>query len=117
MGAFFFSFLGEITMNETWDFIESIARLIGMVAIPLFSWVVFSLMQQGKQIIILEQKVNDSLNNRMTSLEKTVGEVEEKIDRIDSNIVDFKLNFSELSSNSRRVEDKIETLISSIENK
>jgi archaellum component FlaC len=88
-----------------------------MVAIPLFSWVVFSLMQQGKQIIILEQKVNDSLNNRMTSLEKTVGEFEEKIDRIDSNIVDFKLNFSELSSNSRRVEDKIETLISSIENK
>jgi hypothetical protein len=104
-------------MNETWDFIESVARLIGMVAIPLFSWVVFSLMQQGKQIIILEQKVNDSLNNRMTSLEKTVGEVEEKIDRIDSNIVDFKLNFSELSSNSRRVGDKIETLISSIEKK
>ena len=102
-------------MNETWDFIESIARLIGMVAIPLFSWVVFSLMQQGKQIIILEQKVNDSLNNRMTSLEKTVSEVEEKIDRIDSNIVDCKLHFGELSSNSRRVEDKIEALISSIE--
>ena len=88
-----------------------------MFAIPLFSWVVFNLMQQGKQIIILEQKVNDSLNNRMTSLEKTVSEVEEKIDRIDNNIVDFKLNFSELSSNSRRVEDKIETLISSIEKK
>jgi predicted nuclease with TOPRIM domain len=104
-------------MNETWEFIESIARLVGMFAIPLFSWVVFNLIQQGKQIIILEQKVNDSLNNRMTSLEKTVGEVEEKIDRIDSNIVDFKLHFSELNSNTRRVEDKIGTLISSMENK
>ena len=104
-------------MNEAWELTESIAKLIGMFAIPLFSWVAFNLMQQGKQIIVLEQKVNDSLNNRLTSIEKTVGEVEEKIDRIDSNIVDFKLHFSELNSNSRRVEDKIETLISSIEKK
>ncbi len=104
-------------MNETWGLVESIMKLIGMFAIPLFSWVAFNLVQQGKQIIILEQKVNDSLNNRMTSLEKTVGEVEEKIDRIDSNIVDFKICFSEINSHSKRVEDKIETLISSIEKK
>ena len=101
-------------MNETWELVESIMKLVGMFAIPLFSWVAFNLVQQGKQIIILEQKVNDSLNNRMTSLEKTVGEVEEKIDRIDNNIVDFKIHFSEINNHSKRVEDKIETLIDSI---
>lgn len=104
-------------MNETWELVESVTRLIGMFAIPLFSWVAYNLMQQGKQIIVLEQKVNDSLNNRMTSIEKTVGEVEEKIDRIDTNIVDVKLHFAELNSNTKRVEDKIETLIASIDKK
>lgn len=104
-------------MNETWGLVESIVKLVGMFAIPLFSWVAFNLVQQGKQIIILEQKVNDSLNNRMTSLENTVAEVEEKIDRIDSNIVDCKLHFGELNSNSQRVEDKIEFLITTLNKK
>lgn len=43
-------------MNDTWDLINNIAEVIGMVAIPIFTWVIYTLMQQGRQIIVLEQR-------------------------------------------------------------
>jgi uncharacterized coiled-coil protein SlyX len=79
-------------MNETWDLIRNITEVVGMFAIPVFSWVVYTLVQQGKQIIVLEQKVNESLNQRLQRVEKRVTSVEEKLDEIADNVVECKIS-------------------------
>ena len=78
-------------MNETWDLIRNVTEVVGMFAIPVFSWVVYTLVQQGKQIIVLEQKVNESLNQRMQRVEKRVSSVEEKLEEIAENVVECKI--------------------------
>ena len=79
-------------MNETWDLIRNVTEVIGMFAIPVFSWVVYTLVQQGKQIIVLEQKVNESLNQRLQRVERRVSSVEEKLDEIADNVVECKIS-------------------------
>lgn len=79
-------------MNETWDLIRNVTEVIGMFAIPVFSWVVYTLVQQGKQIIVLEQKVNESLNQRLQRVEKRVTSVEDKLDEIAANVVECKIS-------------------------
>ena len=79
-------------MNETWDLIRNVTEVVGMFAIPVFSWVVYTLVQQGKQIIVLEQKVNESLNQRLQRVEKRVSSVEEKLQEIGDNVVECKIS-------------------------
>lgn len=62
-----------------------------MFAIPVFSWVVYTLVQQGKQIIVLEQKVNESLNQRLQRVEKRVSCVEQKLEEIAENVIECKI--------------------------
>lgn len=78
-------------MNETWNLIRNVTEVVGMFAIPVFSWVVYTLVQQGKQIIVLEQKVNESLNQRLQRVEKRVSGVEEKLEEIAENVVECKI--------------------------
>ena len=59
-------------MPETWEVISS---MIQMVVLPLLGWALFSIVSHSKQIIVLEEKVNDALNRRMTSIENKVNGV------------------------------------------
>ncbi|HCI71243.1 MAG TPA: hypothetical protein DHV30_11885, partial [Balneola sp.] len=80
---------------ETWELIRNLIEMISVFAIPVFSWVIYTLVQQGKQIIVLEQKVNESLNQRLQRVEKRIGNVEEKIDEIAENVVECRMITSE----------------------
>ena len=97
-------------MNETWDLIRNVTEVIGMFAIPVFSWVVYTLVQQGKQIIVLEQKVNESLNQRLERVEKRVSSVENKLDEIADNVVECKIAGAGINS-------KLDALVSKFEEK
>ena len=86
-----------------------------MVVLPLMGWVLFTIVNHGKQIIILEEKVNDSLNRRMTSIEDKVTsmevKLESKIDSLEESVVDCKLGIND------KLNEKFDTLISRLENK
>ena len=75
----------------------------------------FTIVNHGKQIIILEEKVNDSLNRRMTSIEDKVtsmeAKLESKIDSLEESVVDCKLGIND------KLNEKFDTLISRLENK
>ena len=97
-------------MPETWEVISS---MIQMVVLPLLGWALFSIGSHGKQIIILEEKVNDALNRRMTSIEDKVvsleSKMETKIDSLEESVVDCKLTIND------KLNEKFATLISKLE--
>lgn len=102
-----------------WGTIHHILEALGMIFIPFMGWVMVSILNHGKQIIILEEKVNDSLNRRMSSLEARVVGMEErletKIDSIENNVVECKLKISEKANALNVAVDKIEKLIEKIQ--
>tara|TARA_R110002020_G_scaffold428594_3_gene638170 strand:- start:4 stop:303 length:300 start_codon:yes stop_codon:yes gene_type:complete len=99
-------------MPEAWELISSIMQ---MVLLPLLGWVLWTIVNHSKQIIILEEKVNDSLNRRITSLEdKVVGmetKIEAKIDSLEDSVVDCKLAIND------KINEKFDTLIDKLEKK
>ena len=103
---------------ETWELIRNLIEMISVFAIPVFSWVIYTLVQQGKQIIVLEQKVNESLNQRLQRVEKRIGNVEEKIDEIAENVVECRMITSENKNAyekiSAEINNKFDTVISKI---
>ena len=100
-------------MGEAWELINNVAEVLGMVVLPLVAWVLFTVVSHGKQIIILEEKVNDSLNRRMTSIEDKVvnmeNKLESKIDALDDSVVACKLAIND------KICEKFDTLISKLE--
>ena len=101
-------------MNEAWVLIRNVAEVIGMFAIPLFSWVVYTLVQQGKQIIVLEQKVNDSISQRMTGIEKRVGGMEEKMEEVVNNVIECKLYAVDTKNLHMQINSKLDALASKL---
>ena len=113
----------ETIMGEAWSLTRDIAEVIGMFLVPVMAWVLYTIVSHGKQIIILEEKVNDSLNRRMASIEdRVVGmetKIENKIDGLERNVVECKIainnNATNLSSISNSISNKFDTLIDKIE--
>lgn len=110
-------------MSEAWSLTRDIAEVVGMFFIPVMAWVLYTIVSHGKQIIILEEKVNDSLNRRMASIEERVvgmeSKIENKIDALERNVVECKIainnNATNLSSISSNISNKFDTLIDKIE--
>tara|TARA_Y100000361_G_C10914140_1_gene215511 strand:- start:21 stop:305 length:285 start_codon:yes stop_codon:yes gene_type:complete len=63
-----------------WSAINDIAQIIGMVALPVIGWVFHTVVKHGSKLIMLEEKVNDSISRRLDSLENKVDGIEKKID-------------------------------------
>jgi len=103
-------------MNEAWVLIRNVAEVIGMFAIPLFSWVVYTLVQQGKQIIVLEQKVNDSISQRMTGIEKRVAGMEDKMEEVVNNVIECKLYAVDTKNLHMQINSKLDALASKLNN-
>ena len=96
-------------MPETWELIRSALEL---VVLPLLGWVLWSIVSHSKQIIVLEEKVNDSLNRRMTSIEEKVvsmeTKIESKMDALEESVVDCRLTISD------KLNEKFDTLINKL---
>jgi hypothetical protein len=107
-----FFFYGSIKMPEAWELISSIMQ---MVVLPLMGWVLWTIVSHSKQIILLEEKVNDSLNRRMTSIEKKVvsmeNKLEIKIDSLENSMVECKLAIND------KISEKFDMLIDKLEKK
>ena len=97
-------------MTETW---ELVSMMVELIVIPMLGWVLFTMVSHGKQIIRLEEKVNDALNRRMTSIEDKVvsmeNKLESKIDSLEASIMDCKLTIHD------KLNEKFDTLIARME--
>tara|TARA_R110000824_G_scaffold9932_9_gene44137 strand:+ start:5865 stop:6185 length:321 start_codon:yes stop_codon:yes gene_type:complete len=102
-------------MNEAWSLANNIAGVIGMFLVPIIGWVLWTLISHGKQIIVLEQRVNDSLNQRMKSIEKRVVGVEEKVDQINENITECKIVMNDNKAIHKQINQKFDALINKMD--
>ena len=80
-------------MAEAWEMIRHVAEVLGMIFLPILGWMLVTLTQHSKKIILLEERVNETITNRLTSLEKSFKELDKKVDtnhdlinKIDSNV-------------------------------
>jgi uncharacterized coiled-coil protein SlyX len=62
--------------------IKTIFEIIGLLFIPVIAWLLNTVSQHGKKIILLEERVNDSINRRLTGLETKFDAFEDKLDEI-----------------------------------
>jgi len=111
----FFIFINDKTalekkMPDSWEMISSFIQL---VALPVLGWVLLTMISHSKQIILLEEKVNDTLNRRMTSIEDKVvsleTKIETKIDSLEESVVDCKLAIND------KLNERFDTLIAKLD--
>tara|TARA_R100000008_G_scaffold84430_2_gene71796 strand:+ start:11359 stop:11676 length:318 start_codon:yes stop_codon:yes gene_type:complete len=98
-------------MNDTWDLIRNVAEVVGMFFIPVMAWVLYTIVNHGKQIIVLEQKVNESLNQRMGRIEKRVGGIEDKIEQMSENVTECKMVVNDNKHLQGEISQKFDILL------
>jgi len=103
-------------MDKTlWEIVSHVLEAMGLFFIPFLGWTLMQIISHSKQIIILESKVNDSLDRRMLSIERKVENLEYKLDKkisaIEENVIDCKMSINTL------ITEKFETLMAIMSNK
>jgi len=65
---------------EMWETIKGIIEIAALLLVPVIGWVFHTVTKHGRKIIMLEEKVRDSIQRRLSSLETKVDGIEIKID-------------------------------------
>ena len=105
---------------ETWSVLLDIAEVVGVCVLPVFAWMVTIIINHSKKLIILEERVNDSINRRITSLEDKVmdlevkieskiDQVEQKVDQVEKSVTVCKLYLND------RISETLHTLITKMD--
>ena len=107
---------------DTWSLVLDLVEIIGVCILPIFAWMAHIVINHSKKLIILEERVNDSVNRRITSLEDKVmdlevkieskiDQLEQKVDRVDKSVTDCKIYLND------RISETLNTLINKIDEK
>jgi len=78
------------------EYIKTVLEFIGLLFIPVIAWVLNTINHHSKKIIVLEERVNDSINRRLTNLETKFETFDKKLDEVNvstikvANLVDAK---------------------------
>ena len=82
-----------------WGDINDIAQIVGLIALPVIGWVFHTVVKHGSKLIMLEEKVNDSITRRLDSLENKVDGIEikidNKIDKLEDSLHQTQLSLTE----------------------
>jgi uncharacterized coiled-coil protein SlyX len=73
-------------MNWNWDSINFVLQIVAIILIPFTAWLLKTVMTHGSKLSLLEQKVNDSVSNRLQALETKMHNFETKLEAININI-------------------------------
>ena len=105
---------------DTWSLLRDIAEMVGVCIIPVFGWIAHIVISHSKKLIILEERVNDSVNRRITSLEDKVmdlevkieskiDQVEQKVDQVEKSVTDCKIYLND------RISETLNTLVTKLD--
>lgn len=96
-------------MAELWDIIRNVAEVLGMIFVPMIGWMVMTIMNHSKKIIILEERVNESILKRLDSLEEHFDNITAKVDEVSQMVRENKMRTEQQDS-------KFDLIISEIKN-
>ena len=92
-------------MSETWELIRNITQVIGIIFIPILAWVLHTIIGHSKKLILLEERVSDTLNRRLTDLESKLNIFDDKMDSI-------TINLATSNSTIEQLEHKLDSILS-----
>ena len=98
-------------MLETWELIRHIAEVLGMIFLPVVGWVLVTLTQHSKKILLLEERVNETISNRLSSIEKGFDELDAKVDKNFDVINKINLSVEHLTTIFDDKYDKIDNIL------
>ena len=78
-------------MAELWSIIRNVAEVLGMIFVPMIGWMLMTLMNHSKKIIVLEARVNETILTRLSSLESKFEKIDAKVDEVGQAVHDNKL--------------------------
>lgn len=96
-------------MAELWGIIRNIAEVLGMVFVPMIGWMLMTLINHSKKIIILEARVNETILTRLTSLETKFEKMDSKVDEVSQGVRENRLIVEQQST-------KFDLILSEIKN-
>ena len=96
-------------MAELWSIIRNIAEVLGMVFAPMIGWMLMTLINHSKKIIILEARVNETILTRLISLETKFEKIDTKVDEVSQAVRENKLIVEQQST-------KFDLILSEIKN-
>jgi signal transduction histidine kinase len=79
-------------MIESWEMIRHVAEVLGMIFLPILGWMLFTLNNHSKKIILLEERVNETITTRLSNLEERMDDVNKKVDENHALINDIAMN-------------------------
>jgi hypothetical protein len=92
-------------MSETWELIRNITQVVGIIFIPILAWVLHTIIGHGKKLILLEERVSDTLNRRLLDLEN-------KLNNFDDKMVSITISLANCKSTIEQLEGKLDTILS-----
>ena len=92
-------------MSETWELIRNITQVVGIIFIPILVWILHTIIGHGKKLILLEERVSDTLNRRLIDLESKLNIFDDKMDSIAISLATSK-------SAIQQLENKLDSILS-----
>ena len=98
-------------MAEAWEMIRHVAEVLGMIFLPVLGWMLITLTNHSKKIILLEERVNETITNKLTALERNFQELDEKVDKNHNLINKIDMSVERIDLTLRDKDSKIDSIL------
>jgi len=98
-------------MAEAWEMIRHVAEVLGMIFLPVLGWMLLTLTNHSKKIILLEERVNETITNKLTALERNFQELDEKVDKNHNLINKIDMSVERIDLRLRDKDSKIDSIL------
>tara|TARA_R100000149_G_scaffold52955_1_gene22796 strand:- start:631 stop:954 length:324 start_codon:yes stop_codon:yes gene_type:complete len=101
-------------MIESWEMIRHVAEVLGMVFLPILGWMLFTLNNHSKKIILLEERVNETITSRLSNLEERMDDVNNKVDENHTLINDIAMNVNSCRLSLDDKDQKLDSILEQV---
>lgn len=101
-------------MNDAWDLIRNVTEVIGMIAVPVFGWILHTIIQHSKKLILLEERVNETISSKLETLEERIDKLSAKIGDTHEDINKISLEINNLNNINDMRERKLDSILEEI---
>jgi len=102
-------------MAEAWEMIRHVAEVLGMIFLPVLGWMLLTLTNHSKKIILLEERVNETITNKLTALERNFQELDEKVDKNHNLINKIDMSVERIDLTLRDKDSKIDSILAEVQ--
>lgn len=100
-------------MQSTLESLKLLLEIAGLIFLPLVAWLLRTVVVHSRQLVVLEEKVNQQINQRLEKMEQKIdtfdSKIETKIDRLEQNLnakIDIMTSVLTTCTNSLMAEKK-----------